>query len=170
MNRHAESVAMIAAPPAGVFAYLDDPVHLAAHMEKRSWSMAGGRMSLLLDEKRGREPGARMRLAGRVLGLTLSLDEEVIERVPPSHKVWQTVGSPRLLVVGPYRMGFDVKPQGSASRLRVFIDYDPPPNWLGGLLGPAYARWCTRRMANDAAAHFRSARRVDEDQSDASGA
>lgn len=150
MNRHAESVAMIAAPPAGVFAYLDDPVHLAAHMEKRSWSMAGGRMSLLLDEKRGREPGARMRLAGRVLGLTLSLDEEVIERVPPSHKVWQTVGSPRLLVVGPYRMGFDVKPQGSASRLRVFIDYDPPAELarrparprLRPLVHPAHGERC----------------------------
>lgn len=168
MTGHCQSVATVAAPPAEVFAYLDDPAHLAAHMEKRSWTMAGGRMTLILDEKRGREPGARIRLAGRVLGIALSLEEEVTERIPPSHKAWQTVGAPRLLVVGPYRMGFDVVPDGSGSRLRVFIDYElparAPARSLGRLLGPAYARWCTQRMVSDAVRHFAATAVVDQDQ------
>ena len=42
---------------------------------------------------------------GRILGLKLSLDEVVTERDPPARKVWETVGVPRLLVIGPYRMG-----------------------------------------------------------------
>jgi hypothetical protein len=39
-------------------------------------------------------------------------------------------------------------------------DYDLPQQgigrWLGKLFGNAYARWCTKRMASDAAAAFRA--------------
>lgn len=156
MSERFESEAHVAAPPAEVFAYLDDPAHLVAHMAKRSWSMAGGRMQLLLDERRGREPGARMRLRGSMLGVSLDLEEEVTERDPPRHKAWQTVGLPRLVVIAGYRMGFDVAPDQGGSTLRVFIEYTLPGHWLGRLLGPAYARWCTERMAGDAKRHFRS--------------
>jgi hypothetical protein len=83
----------------------------------------------------------------------------VTECAPPRRKVWETVGTPRLLVIGPYRMGFEVSPEGAAgSRLRVFIDYalptGAPARWLGRALGGAYARWCTHRMVRDAVSHF----------------
>lgn len=152
---------MIPARPAEVFAYLDDPAHLVAHMAKPSWSMAGGSMELVLDERRGRELGSRMQLKGRMLGVSLFLEEEVMEREPPRHKAWQTTGAPRLIVIAAYRMGFDVAPEGAGSRLRVFIDYTlperAPARWLGRLLGPAYARWCTERMAQDTVRHFAAA-------------
>jgi hypothetical protein len=158
MAQRFESRATLTAPPEEVFAYLDDPSHLAAHMAKSSWAMAGGRMELRLDETGGRQVGSRMHLAGRVLGLELSVDEKVTERTPPYGKAWETVGSPKLLVIGSYRMGFDVAAHGSGSFLRVFIDYalaeTPPGRWLGRLFGRAYARWCTQRMVNDAVRHF----------------
>jgi len=160
LSEHFESKALIAAPAAEVFAYLDDPAHLVSHMAKRSWSMAGGRMELVLDERRGRSQGARIRLTGNMLGLSLAVDEEVVERQPPLHKAWQTVGTPRLLVIASYRMGFDIAPEAAGSRLRVFIDYAlperAPARWLGALLGHPYARWCTGRMARDTLAHFAS--------------
>src|SRR5687767_10773878 len=106
MKAHFESSAVLAATPRDVFAYVDDPTHLAAHMAKPSWTMAGGYMHLVLDEARGREIGARIRLTGRVLGVPLEVDERVVEHTPPRRKIWETVGTPRLLVIGPYRMGF----------------------------------------------------------------
>lgn len=75
MTARFESSASIASPPGEVFEYLDDPTHLAAHMAKPSWAMAGGQMQLHLDAGGGREPGSHIRMAGRVLGLELALDE-----------------------------------------------------------------------------------------------
>jgi len=87
----------------------------------------------------------------------LSLDEVVTRRVPPTEKVWETVGVPRLLVVGSYRMGFRIAADGAQSRLNVFIDYDLPgggTRWLGQLFGSLYARWCVKQMLDGTARHF----------------
>jgi hypothetical protein len=84
-------------------------------------------------------------MTGRVFGLPLSLEEAVTERDPPHRKVWETIGRPQLLVIGNYRMGFEIKPQGTGSLLRVFIDYTlpkaRPARWLGRLFSQYYARW-----------------------------
>jgi hypothetical protein len=102
--------------------------------------------------------GSRIRLSGRVLGVELSVEEVVVERNPPHRKVWETTGTPKLLVIGHYRMGFELSPQGSRSMLRVFIDYAVPEGglarWLGRVFGRAYARWCTQQMVDAAVRHF----------------
>lgn len=120
--------------------------------------MAGSRMEIELDAFEGRAVGSRIRLSGRVLGLPLSVEEVVTDHTPPLRKVWETTGTPHLLVIGHYRMGYEITPQGDSLQLRVFIDYalpdSPPARWLGQIFGNFYARWCTRRMANDAAKHF----------------
>ena len=157
---HGESRALVSASPDRVFALLDDHERLASHMSKSSWRMGGGRMQTTLDEGRGQSVGSHIRVSGRVLGLELSLDEVVIGREPPTRKVWETVGTPRLLVIGPYRMGFDVTSCGSGSRVRVVIDYGLPTRWpdrwLGRAFGGYYAHWCTRSMVNDAVREFAS--------------
>jgi hypothetical protein len=157
---HAESRGLVAAAPDAVFAYLDDPLRLSAHMGRRSWRMGGGRMDVTLDEARGRAVGSRIVLAGHAFGLPLRLDEVVVERSPPASKAWATLGEPRLVVIGAYRMGFVIEPHGRTCALRVFIDYALParalPRALGRRLGNAYARWCTRAMVADAVAHFAS--------------
>jgi len=158
LNGHFESRGWLAARSDEVFAQLDDHYRLSAHMSRSSWMMGGARMSIETDELRGQSVGSRIRLAGRVLGMRLFLEEAVTERNPPRRKVWQTVGTPRLLIIGDYRMGFEIAPEGEGSRLRVFIDYalpqTPPARWLGRLLAPSYARWCTESMVNDAIEHF----------------
>lgn len=120
--------------------------------------MAGGRMNIDQDEGRGQKVGSRIRIAGSVLGINLAVDETVIERDPPRRKVWETIGVPRLLVIGHYRMGFEVTPTDDAARLRVFIDYSLPARsvsrWLGYLFAGYYAKWCTESMVDDAAKSF----------------
>ena len=158
MSKHFESAGFITAAPDAVFSYVDDHERLSSHMTRSSWIMGGGRMELKLDEGRGRRVGSRIQMSGRAFGMALSLEELVSEYAPPRHKAWETVGEPRLLIIGQYRMGFDIAPQSGGSNLRVFIDYERPHARRGGRLiarlASWYAAWCTKRMVSDAVAHF----------------
>lgn len=159
MNRH-EASATVPASIDQVFAHLDDFARLSSHMDRASWVMAGGRMRFDFDAARGRQVGSRIRLVGRILGIPLSVEETVTERVPPARKVWETVGEPRLLVIGSYRMGFELLPRSGGTLLRVFIEYALPSRapfrWLGRFFGQFYAKWCTRQMIDDAIKAFAS--------------
>ena len=147
------------APPAEVFARLDDHARLSAHMSRRSWKMGWGKMETLLDDQRGHAVGSHVVLRGRVFAITLYLDEVVTARDPPLGKAWETVGKPRLIVIGPYRMGFELRGANKrSSHLRVYIDYDMPDRgvarFLGRLFGRSYAQWCVRQMVTDAQEAF----------------
>ena len=103
---------------------------------------------------------ATITLSGKVLGCSLKV-EEIVTHYDVSHaKAWKTVGSPRLLVIGPYGMGLSLVTRQGGSVLRVFIDYAPPDagvsRLLGRVFGKAYANWCTSRMASDAVTCFNS--------------
>ena len=152
-----ESSAEVNTPPEALFAELDDHERLSAHMMQSSAMMAGSKMRIQFDERGGRAVGSKIRMSGQMLGMHLELEEVVTERDPPRRKAWETIGETHLLVIGDYRMGFEIQPLGSRSRLMVFIDYDEPKSpWtiLGKLFGPTYARWCTVSMAEGAARRF----------------
>lgn len=155
---HIESTRLVAAPAGKVFGHLDDPLRLSAHMSRSSWMMAGSSMEVAVDAARGMSVGSKITMQGRMLGMTLSLEELVTERIPPVRKVWETIGTPALLVIGHYRMGYDVTAQGASSLVRIFIDYDRPTAgiWrpLAVVFAPVYARWCTENMVNDVARQF----------------
>jgi hypothetical protein len=157
-ERHFADKVTLNAGAAEVFSYGDDFSRLSSHMNKSTTMMMGGSMTTSLDAARGQTIGSRVTMSGKMMGIELSLEEVVTERLPPRHKAWETVGSPRLLVIGSYRLGFDVVSKNNASDLRVFIDYDLPPSpasrWLGYLFGPIYAKWCVRQMINGARDHF----------------
>ena len=159
LPHHFETNVVVSAPADAIFSYMDDHTHVSAHVRQSSWMMAGSRLAIELDTAEGRTVGARIRLSGQVFGFQLAVEEIVTERHPPRRKVWETTGTPCLLVIGQYRMGYEITPQGDASRLRVFIDYalpgPLPGRWLGHLFGHCYARWYTQRMVDDTAQHFR---------------
>src|SRR5262245_56213532 len=158
LPHHYETTALVQAPIERVFAYVDDPTRLSSHMSKSSWMMGGSRMQIELDDDRGQRVGSRIRMNGRIFGLRLSLEELVTEYNFPHRKVWETTGTPNLLVTGHYKMGFEIGSRDIDSLLRVYIDYRLPhgvlTRWLGYLLGPFYARWCTQQMVNDTVKHF----------------
>lgn len=158
---HEESTGQLHAHADAAFAYLDGHARLAAHMARRSWRTLWGRMAVSVDANQSRSLGSRIRLEGKVLGLDLAVEETVVERVPPTRKTWETVGIPRLLVMGRYRMGFvltPVWPTRELLRLTVAIDYDLPETGLshslGMLVGRWYARWCTSQLVADARMAF----------------
>ena len=84
------------------------------------------------------------------LSLPLALEEVVTERAPPRRKVWETIGQPKLFVIGSYRMGFEIEPEA------------PPGRSLGRLFSRYYARWCTSRMVNEAATRFAASNHADQ--------
>lgn len=158
---HHLSEATVAATPEVLFAFLDDHARLVRHMERPSLMTAGGMFRVETDVLHGRGVGAGIRMSGAVLGLELRVEEVVTEYLPPYSKTWETRSEPRLLVIGPYRMGFIIAPRDGGSLVKVFIDYRLPERGcarlFGRLLGKSYAEWCTRRMTKDAVASFRIA-------------
>lgn len=160
LPRHYESRASVPASADQVFAYADDQARLSSHMSDRSSKMGGGSMHVDPDEGLGQCVGSHIRMTGRAFGIELSVEEVVSERVPPMRKAWVTIGKPNLLVIGHYRMGFDVSPQENNAEFCVFIDYALPEGlvtrWLGYALADYYAKWCTRQMTQGVLSHFQS--------------
>lgn len=159
---HDHVEAIIPASQAEVFAHLDDHTRLAAHMEKRSMMLLGGRMTYELDDAQGRAVGSEIRMGGSFLGISLFIEEVVTERTPPARKTWETRGRQRMLIIDSYRMGFETRPTGPHTGVRVFIDYrlPSPPlwHWAGRLFARFYARWCVSRMVKDLSRHFQADR------------
>ena len=157
---HHQKEAIIPAPQAEVFAYLDDQTRLAAHMEKRSMMLLGGRMTYDFDAGKGRAVGSVIRMGGHFLGLSLVVVEVVSERTPPASKTWETRGPQRLLIIDSYVMGFETRRVTAGTSARVYIDYRLPSTlpgrWLGLLFAGFYSRWCVSRMLDDAQRHFQT--------------
>jgi len=149
-SKHHEASVFIGTSAMKIFDYVDDHSRFSSHMNESSWMMGGGRMNIELDEGRGQTVGSHIRLSGKVFGIKIFLDEVVTRREPPYLKIWETVGVPKLLVVGDYQMGLEISDENGGSRLRVFIDYELPvggiTRCLGYLFGRIYAKWCVQQM------------------------
>ena len=148
--QHYEESSIIPATSEKIFTYIDDHTRFSSHMNKSSWMMGGGKMETTVDEGRGQKIGSHILLSGSAFGIKIFLDEVVTSHEPPFRKAWETVGTPKLLIVGSYGMGIEIKPQNGQSQLCVSIDYDLPPTnvWLGRLFSGVYAKWCVRQMIN----------------------
>ena len=155
---HYETSVELDAPMAKFFSHLDDFHKLSAHMEQSSGMMMGSKMRIETDARQGRAAGSVIRMDGKMLGMRLSLEEVVTERTPPTRKVWRTLHTD-LVVIGAYELGFELRENGPATLLRVFINYNLPKTgigrWIGPLFGKTYAQWCTEKMAADAVTQFR---------------
>jgi hypothetical protein len=134
-----EATATVRAPADALFDYLDDQARLGTRMEKPSMMMMGGRMRYEFDAAKGRAEGSVITMRGSVLGLKLLVEEVVLHRDPPRRKVWETRGRPRILIIGTYRMGFEIAPTGANSELLLFIEYNMPTELMGRILGWLFA-------------------------------
>jgi hypothetical protein len=134
-ERHYEQTVSLPVGAAEVFSYADDFSKLSSHMNKSSSMMMGGSMETIVDQAGGQAIGSHVRMTGRMMGVEVTLEEVITAREPPRHKTWETVGTQRLIVIGNYRLGFDIVESDKSSKLRVFIDYNlpatPPLRWLG---------------------------------------
>ena len=139
------------------FDYLDDFRKLSAHMERPTGMMMGSKMRIETDWQGGRAVGSKVSMRGTIMGMVLTLEEVVTVRRPPVLKAWETINA-NLLVIGQYRLGFELRPDSGRTKAQFFIDYalpdTAPARWIGMLFGKSYARWCVARMAEDAVKAF----------------
>jgi hypothetical protein len=140
-----------------VFELIDDHSRLSSHMSKSSWMMGGGKMETKVDDKHGQQVGSHIKMSGKVFGIEIYLDEVITHYEPPVKKSWETVGSPKLLVIDHYRMTVEIEQNPKGSILKVAIDYDLPKKnaWLGKLFSGFYAKWCVKQMIKDVDNYFK---------------
>ena len=140
-----------------VFAFADDFTRLSSHMGQSSAMMMGSSMQTSFDESRGQAVGSHVRMTGKMLGIELFLDEVVREREPPRHKAWETVGTPRLLIIGGYRLGL-ISPRSANARScrssSVTTCRPSRHSACSAASSAVYAKWCVRQMVDGAAASF----------------
>jgi hypothetical protein len=157
--RHYEEAIILKASQREVFTFVDDHRNFSSHMNKSSWMMGGGKFTTEIDKDNFQKVGSHIKMKGTILGIQLYLDEVVSERSIPYSKQWETMGAPRLLVIGSYIMAFEVKPDGERSKFTVSIDYVLPKGFfssvLGLLFGAVYAQWCVRQMISGVRAHVK---------------
>lgn len=157
-EKHYEESIFIPAPVQAVFDYADNHANYYSHVIKFA-RIAGGRMDLQMDERNGQSVGSHIRLSGKVLGKSLSLEEVVTRREPPHTKTWETVGIPNFLIVGQYQYNVQIEPQANGSRLSVSFDFSPPQasGWLRLWFSRVYSRLCAREMVKVARDYFYAA-------------
>ena len=155
---HLEESIQVKASPEDVFNFANDHKQLSSHMNQSSWMMGGGSMKTIFDAQKGKKVGSHIKMQGKVFGIELYLDEVVSEYNSPYKKEWHTVGSPKLLVIGQYRMGIEIQAAGLGSELKVFIDYNLPETGISKLFsllfGNMYAKWCVKQMINSVHDHY----------------
>ena len=136
-----------------VFEHIDRPERLSAHMARKSWQLGGTSMSIETEAQGGRALGSHIWLRGKMLGIRLDVECVVVKRVPPVLKEWETVGTPRLLVIGSYRMSVRIAPHNDGSTVTIAIDYVMPNRpWervMASAFGSMDPRWCVQQMARD---------------------
>lgn len=103
--RHDEVAVTVNVQPETLFDHLDDQERLAAHMNKPSMMMMGGRMFYEFDAARGRAKGSVIRMGGNFLWLSLFVEEIVTDHDRPRRKTWETRGKPRLISSAPIAWG-----------------------------------------------------------------
>ncbi len=154
--QHYQETVSITATPEKVFAYINDHARFSSHMSKSSWMMGGGHMDVSIDSGQGRQVGSHIKLQGTAFGMQLYVDEVITAYEPPYLKSWETVGIPKLLIIGNYHMEIVIEAQNSKISLQVAIDYAPSKQhpWLSALFSKSYAKWCVRQMIVGVQKHF----------------
>lgn len=156
MREYRECVDLPVAPDI-VFEYADDHTKFSSHMNRSSWMMMGGKMRVTTDSGEGKKVGSHIYLEGSVMGISMYVDEVVTEYDKPRVKIWKTVKTKNLMVIGDYTMKIEITPRPSGSSLCVSIQYELPGKfrWIGVWGGKWYATWCVQQMLTGVKNHFR---------------
>lgn len=151
----------IPAPVEEVFMYVDDHANYYSHVITFA-RRAGGKMDIRFDDGNGQRTGSHIYLEGALFGKSLSLEEVIIRRMPPQAKTWETVGTPKFLIIGQYRYDIDIEQKDDGCLFKVSFSYNPPKgSWLRKLIGDIYAKTCAKEMVKVTRGHFEKRRRLD---------
>lgn len=142
------------ADPVSVFTCLDSLGITGMHMTKASAMMMGSKLHLEYLTPRHNGLGSRYRWTGRMMGIPMDFTVEVTKWIPNKEKVWETVGTPKLIIYSGYRMELHVSSLAEGAKAVLSISYERPAAWfnkvLSYLLADLYCNWCLKKMLSDA--------------------
>lgn len=149
---------IINAPLEIVFARMDDLSKTGMHMSNSSMMMMGSK--LMLEQLPGPSQGlgASFHWSGSVMGMPIDITETVTKWVVNKEKIWETIGTPKIIILGWYRMILKTEAVKEGTEASLQIDYTKPRGAfriiLYYLLSHWYCNWCLNNMLNDTKIHF----------------
>ena len=144
---------LIHAPVERVFPFMDDLSKTGMHMSESSMMMAGSKLKLEHFSGPEKGVGAAYRWSGKMLGFELDFTVVVTKWIENFEKVWETIGTPKLIILGWYLMRLKTEPVTEGTLASLEIQYTRPDGFfykfLSILFARWYAEWCLARMMSD---------------------
>jgi len=137
-----------------IFPVLDDLGVTGTHMTTSSAMMMGSKLKLeyLTPHRTGLNSSYRWR--GKMMGVTMDFTVKVVKWEWAKEKVWETIGTPRLIIYSWYKMTLRLDRREHGTDTVLSISYRRPFGVLNRLLcfffADWYCRWCLRKMLGDA--------------------
>lgn len=142
------------APVNEVFKTIDDLGVTGMHMTQSSAMMMGSKLHLEFLTENNSGLGSIYRWYGKMLGLKMDFTVEVTKWINGEEKIWETVGTPTLIIYSWYRMHLKVLPLSTGAQAELSISYKKPRGFFNKILSfffaDWYCRWCLKKMLGDA--------------------
>jgi len=141
------------ATPEIVFDHLDDLGVTGMHMTQSSMMMMGSKLDLkfLTEKKKGL--GTKYRWTGKMMGIKMDFTVEVTKWIPGVEKIWETIGTPQLIIYSWYRMALKLTAREEGTEATMSIAYEKPKGFFNRILcflfADWYCRWCLKSMLGD---------------------
>lgn len=144
---------LIHSTPEKVFSQMDDFSKTGMHMSESSMMMMGSKLKLEQISQMPTGVGAKYRWYGKMMGMTIDLNETVTKWQPPQLKEWETIGEAKIIIMSWYRMWFEIYNAKNGTIAKLSISYLPPKQWFYKILSfffaGLYCNWCLNNMLND---------------------
>lgn len=141
------------APADLVFSYLDDLGVTGTHMTESSAMMMGSKLHIEFLTNHHTGIGSKYRWTGTMMGMNMDFTVEVTKWIEGVEKIWETVGTSKLIIYSWYRMHLLVYPKGIGSQAELSITYEKPKGWFAKivsfLFADWYCTWCLKKMLDD---------------------
>ena len=144
--------------PENVFSFMDDVSKTGMHMSENSMMMMGSKLILEQIPGPSKGIGATFHWYGKVMRMPVDITETVTTWRENREKVWETTGTPKIILLGWYRMILKTEPAKDGTCVSLQIDYTQPNGWfykiLYFFLSNWYCNWCLSNMLNDCKKSF----------------
>lgn len=139
--------------PEKAFAYMDNIGNTGMHMTKSSMPMMGSKLELKQLSENATGLNSKFRWFGKMMGFTMDFTVVVTKWIKDKEKVWETIGEPKMIILGWYKMHLVLSPEGKNTKAELSLAYTKPTGlffkFIAFFLAPFYANWCLNNMLQD---------------------
>ena len=136
-----------------VFACMDDIADTGMHMTKSSIPMMGSKLELKQLSENATGLNSKFRWFGKMMGFTMDFTVVVTKWIKDKEKVWETIGKPKMIILGWYQMRLLVSAEAQNIKAVLSITYTKPKNiffkFIAFFLAPLYSNWCLNNILQD---------------------